>query len=87
MPLSEHEKRLLDEIEQTLRIDDPGLASSLRSARAFPRMRSLIAVATVALILGAALLAVGLQLRNDVGTFCGVLGFLAIVSATDLPFG
>ncbi len=84
MPLSDHEKRLLDEIEQTLRIDDPALASSLHSARALPRLRSLIAVATVALVGGTALLVVGLRLRDDIGTICGVLGFLAIMAGTDL---
>ena len=86
MPLSDHEKRLLDEIEQTLRIDDPRLASSLHSARAAPRTRSFVAFATVALIVGVALLVVGLRLRNDIGTICGVIGFVTIVVGTDLAF-
>ena len=45
MPLSDHEKRLLDEIEQTLLVDDPALASSLRSARPQARTRTFVALA------------------------------------------
>ena len=52
MPLSEHEKRLLDEIEQTLRIDDPALASSLRSARPVIRTRTFLLLAIAGLIVG-----------------------------------
>ncbi len=40
----------------------------------------------MALTLGVALLVVGLRLRNDVGTICGVLGFVAVVAGTDFAF-
>ena len=41
MPLSEHEQRLLDEIEQALYAEDPKFASAVRSARARSRASQL----------------------------------------------
>jgi DUF3040 family protein len=79
MPLSEHEKRLLDQIEQTLHAEDPGLASSLRSARPQPRNRTLIMVAVVSLLIGFGLIFIGLRLNDAVGTVLGVLGYLLLV--------
>lgn len=83
MPLSEHEKRLLDEIEQTLRTDDPALASSLRSARPPTRTHTLVLVAVISLVAGVGLLIAALQLRGISSAAGGVLGFVAIVVATD----
>jgi hypothetical protein len=83
MPLSEHEKRLLDEIEQTLLIDDPALASSLRTARPQTRARTYIALAFVSLSIGFAMLISGLRLHGFVATILGVAGFVLIVAGTD----
>lgn len=80
MPLSEHEKRLLDQIEQTLRIEDPGLASSLRSARPQPRNHVLVLLAIISLLAGFGLVIIGLQLDNAAGTVLGVLGYLFLVA-------
>ncbi len=54
MPLSEHEQRLLDQIEQALYAEDPKFASAVRSARTRSRgRRSLIfGIAGVAAGLG-----------------------------------
>jgi hypothetical protein len=83
MPLSEHEKRLLDEIEQTLRSDDPRLASSLRSARPVVGLPTLIALGVCALGVGIALIAAGLALRDFVGTTLAVAGYALIVGGAD----
>ena len=83
MPLSEHEKRLLDEIEQTLRTDDPALASSLRSARPPTRTHTLVLAAIIALLAGIGLLIAALQLHGTSAAAGGVLGFAALVAATD----
>jgi hypothetical protein len=83
MPLSEHEKRLLDEIEQTLLTDDPGLASSLRSARPQRRTRTLVALAVGAFIAGIALISIGLRQPGVAVTVLGVVGFAFIVAGTD----
>ncbi len=84
MPLSEHEKRLLDEIEQTLRSDDPGLASSLRSARPAPRLRTMIPVAVACFILGVGLLVAALDVGAIAAAILGVAGFAFIVAGVDL---
>jgi hypothetical protein len=86
MPLSEHEKRLLDEIEQTLRTDDPGLASSLHSARPPLATRTLLLAAVGGLVLGIVLITVGLQLHRSAGpitAILGVLGFAFLVAGID----
>jgi hypothetical protein len=83
MPLSEHEKRLLDEIEQTLLIDDPGLASSLRSARPAARTRTFVLLAIGGLVTGSVLLLVALLLHGVAETVLAVIAFPVIVAAAD----
>jgi hypothetical protein len=84
MPLSEHEQRLLDEIEQTLRSDDPALASSLRSARPTRRLRTIAVLAAACLAVGIVLLVAGLRLHGTVATILAVVGFVFLVGAGDL---
>jgi uncharacterized membrane protein len=83
MPLSDHEQRLLDEIEQTLRTDDPVLASSLKSARSLPQTRTYLLITIVGLLAGCALLATALRLSGVASPLVGVLGFGFVVAATD----
>ncbi len=78
MPLSEHEQRLLDEIEQALYAEDPKFASSVRSARPRNRTRLLLALSTVGVLLGLAVVIVGLA----TGIIAlGVVGFVLIVGS------
>jgi len=84
MPLSEHEQRLLDEIEQTLRSDDPALASSLRSARPEHRLRTMVALTVTCLTAGIGLLIAGLRLHGAAATILAVAGFVFLVGAGDL---
>jgi hypothetical protein len=83
MPLSEHEKRLLDEIEQTLRLDDPALASSLRSARPRTRTPTFVLIAFAGLVIGFVLLFTALRLHGAASPVLGVAGFGLIVAGTD----
>src|ERR1700710_1582330 len=76
MPLSEHEQRLLDEIEQALYAEDPKFASSVRSARPRNRTRTMLAVAIVGVLVGLAVVMIGLT--RDLGAV-GVVGFVLIV--------
>jgi hypothetical protein len=78
MPLSEHEQRLLDEIEQALYAEDPKFASSVRSARPRNRARMMLALAVVGVIAGLALVLFGLTANL---TLLGVLGFVLIVGS------
>jgi hypothetical protein len=78
MPLSEHEQRLLDEIEQALYAEDPKFASSVRSARPRNRARIMLASSVVGVLLGLAVVMVGLTANL---ILLGVLGFVLIVGS------
>lgn len=59
MPLSEHEQRLLDQIERALYAEDPKFASSVRGARLRPsRRRRIQGIALF--VIGIALLVCGM---------------------------
>ena len=80
VPLSDHEQRLLDEIEQALYAEDPKFAASVRSARARSRGRghrsALLCVLGV--VAGLALVLVGLIANLVV---LSVIGFVLLVGS------
>lgn len=78
MPLSDHEQRLLDQIEQALYADDPKFAASVRSARTRWRTRRSVALCVVGVVAGLALVLVGL-VANLVAL--SVVGFVFVVGA------
>jgi hypothetical protein len=71
MPLSEHEQRILADIEAQLRADDPVFVAAQRPTVAAPARRRRIRLAVLGLVVGFALLIVGLQSN----LIWGVLGF------------
>jgi hypothetical protein len=81
MPLSDHEQRLLDEIEQALYAEDPKFASSVRSARPHNRARTMLALSVLGTLLGLVVVIVGLGIGRGIGTAIGVLGFVLIVGS------
>ena len=78
MPLSEHEQRLLDQIEQALYAEDPKFASSVRSARSGLRARRWIVLACFGIAAGLAVVLVGLATKI---VLLGVLGFVLILGS------
>ena len=75
MPLSEEERRRLEELEQALSADDPGLAHKLGSGRA-GRVPGRIAVTSILIsVAGLALIITGIATQI---TIIGVLGFLVM---------
>ncbi|HEY2724848.1 MAG TPA: DUF3040 domain-containing protein [Pseudonocardiaceae bacterium] len=80
MPLSEHEQRLLDQIERALYAEDPKFASNVRGARmrSPSRRRRLQGIAVF--VLGLVLLVVGVMLpiRPAGIPVISVLGFLVM---------
>ncbi|MDQ1737090.1 MAG: hypothetical protein QOH56_3341 [Pseudonocardiales bacterium] len=84
MPLSEHEQRLLEQIEQALYAEDPKFASAVRSARPRSRARSMLALAVVGVVLGLALVLVGLV---KIFIPLAVVGFVLIVGSCLVAVG
>lgn len=75
MPLSDYERRVLDQMEQQLASDDPKLASVLGARRQRPVLRFVMVAAGV--LVGLGLLVVGSATSQ---IWIGVLGFIAMVA-------
>ncbi len=78
MPLSEHEQRLLNQIEQALYAEDPKFASAVRSARTRRWTRRWIVLAVAGVIAGLGVILIGLAAKL---VFLGVIGFVLIVAS------
>ncbi len=78
MPLSEHEQRLLEQMEQALYAEDPKFASTLRGADIRRRYRRRLALAGVAFLLGIVLLLLGVATKLIA---VSVLGFVVMLAA------
>lgn len=76
MPLSEHEQRLLDQIERALYAEDPKFASTVRTTDLRSVMRRRLRWAAAILVVGFVLLLLGVT-----EPVVGVLGFLVMLSA------
>jgi hypothetical protein len=78
VPLSEHEQRLLEQIEQALYAEDPKFASIYRSNDLRSHQRRRIIRASVFLIIGLGLLLTGVIIKLPV---VGVAGFVIMLGA------
>jgi hypothetical protein len=74
VPLSEHEQRLLEQIERALVDDDPKFASSVRTGDRRLRARRKLQIGVVLVVVGLALVVGGGAVARSVPL--GVLGFL-----------
>ena len=81
MPLSEHEQRLLEQMERALYAEDPKFVSSLRSTGPRLGSRRKAAVGVLSALAGFALLVTGAATSIIV---VGVLGFIAMLLGTFL---
>jgi hypothetical protein len=77
VPLSEHEQRVLEQIERALYADDPKFAATVRGIDPKTRQRRRYVRAVVGVIVGLALLPVGIAIGVVVVTFAGFLLALA----------
>ena len=75
MPLSEHEQRLLEQMERALYAEDPKFASSLREGSGRRGNRRHVAIGVLLVLAGLALMVVGVASSLVV---VGVLGFLVM---------
>ena len=78
MPLSEHEQRLLDQIERALYQEDPKFASTVRATDLRTHMRRRLRRAALVLALGFALLLTGVVTQQYA---VGIAGFVVMVGA------
>jgi hypothetical protein len=78
VPLSEHEQRLLDQIEQALYAEDPKFAANVRSARRRTLGRRWIPIAILGVLAGLAVVLVGLVAKLIA---VGVVGFVLILAS------
>ena len=78
MPLSEHEQRLLDQIERALYQEDPKFASTVRATDLRTHMRRRLRRAALVLALGFGLLLTGVVTQQYA---VGIAGFVVMVGA------
>ena len=82
MPLSEHEQRILEEIERRLAEDDPKLVEQVGRTDLYTHLARRIRLAAVAFVLGCALL-----LLFVVSPWIAAVGFVTMIGSAllDLP--
>jgi len=78
VPLSDHEQRLLDQIEQALYAEDPKFASAVRSARSRSSTRRSIVLSVLGVLVGLGLVLIGLVATQ---AWLSVVGFVLVVGA------
>ena len=78
MPLSEHEQRLLDQIEQALYAEDPKWANTVRTRDPRNHYKRRLVKATIGFVLGVVLLMVGVVSQIIP---LGVGGFVVMLAA------
>lgn len=83
MPLSEHEQRLLEQMEKALYAEDPKFATSLRSSRGGRGSRGRAALGVLALLAGLGLLLGGVATAF---TPLGIFGFAAMLIGSVLIY-
>lgn len=76
MPLSDHEQRLLEQMERALYAEDPKFASALRGSDLRRMHRRRVLKAAVGVFLGIALLLIGVIIKV---TLLGVLGSVVMI--------
>ncbi|MFC4059875.1 DUF3040 domain-containing protein [Planomonospora corallina] len=82
MPLSEHEQRLLDQIEQALYAEDPKWANTVRISDPRSHYKRRLVKASIGFLLGVVLLMVGVVINSlPFGVILGVGGFVVMLAA------
>jgi hypothetical protein len=77
VPLSEHEQRLLEQMEQQLSVEDPKFASAMRGSVARAKARRRIILGALGVLVGLALVLLGVAQGIIV---VGIVGFAVMVA-------
>lgn len=83
MPLSEHEQRLLEQMEKALYAEDPKFATSLRSTAGGRAARGRAALGVLGVLAGLGLLLAGVATTLII---VGVLGFTVMLAGSVLVY-
>ncbi len=84
MPLSEHEQRLLEQMERALYQEDPKFASSLRDGGPRRGNRRHIVLGVLLVLAGLGALIGGVAITAGAGTTLGILGFVLMLAGAYL---
>lgn len=79
MPLSEHEQRMLDQIERALYDEDPKFANTVRHTNPQTHYKRWIVKAAIGVFVGVALLLGGVIANNPIGYGIGTFGFVVML--------
>ncbi len=88
MPLSEHEQRMLDQIERELYAENPEFADTVRETIPAVHYKRWIVMASVGFVIGVALLMTGVIVGGAfsdyplVGPLIGAVGFIVMLGCT-----
>ncbi|NAZ88629.1 DUF3040 domain-containing protein [Kineococcus indalonis] len=83
MPLSEHEQRLLEQMERALSADDPKFANAMRGSRHGRAARRRLVIGVVAVVVGLVLLVVGASTSK---IWLGAGGFIVMLAGAIWAF-
>ncbi len=83
MPLSDHEQRLLQQMEQALYAEDPKFAEGLRKPRGAQMDKGRFFLGLGGVVIGIAILVAGVATSI---TLIGILGFLAMIASSFVAY-
>jgi DUF3040 family protein len=80
VPLSEHEQRLLEQMEQQLSVEDPKFASAMRGSAARVKARRRMIFGALGVLVGLGLVVLGVARGGAEGLILGIAGFGLMVA-------
>ena len=80
MPLSEHEQRLLEQMEQQLSVEDPKFASAMRGSAARVKARRRMILGALGVLVGLGLVVLGVARGGAEGLILGIAAFGVMVA-------
>ncbi|MEW1957267.1 DUF3040 domain-containing protein [Kineococcus sp. NPDC059986] len=83
MPLSEHEQRLLEQMERALSADDPKFANAMKGSRHGRAARRRLLIGIAAVVVGLVLLIIGASTSQ---IWLGAGGFIVMLAGTIWAF-
>ncbi len=83
MPLSEHEQRLLEQMERALYAEDPKFATSLQQSGGRRGSRKRMILGLIVGLIGLALLITGVAVKMEI---VGIVGFVTMLGGAVMAF-